>query len=377
MTNNSKIIDWQSLEPEKFGQNMVDAIRNLNSDDPEVRMEALTDLFHISWHQGTLWWESAFVTPFLRQFIPHGTEEEKEWILFDLAHFATGSSYHDAHQEIDKVMHPGRVDKPEYRARMAEELKWVCDTHEEVYKGVNLYLDLLEDDSPKVRSAAAYVLSCCLKDAETIIPKLQQRFHCESDEMVKVTIVLCLTFISKKTSVNAAFFEKIINSKNSDFVKLSAAVSLAYVTGEQMSDNALEDLVKLLEIPELFNRLSEYCYGRIADIHHWILVDFLVRLREEHKAKIIPVLLQVSWDFNEIISFPFQCPKIPEKTTFENLTESQQFVLRAIVDRQETWRYPRPNQMLTEILGIKGSSPREQRQKLIDFLSGEPLKYDR
>jgi len=87
-------------------------------------------------------------------------------------------------------------------------------------------------------------------------------------------------------------------------------------------------------------------------------------------------LLQVSWDFDEVINLPFQWQKIPERTTFENLTESQQFALRAIANDEPTWNKSYFNQILTAVIGIKGSSPQEQRQKLIDFINGEPLKYD-
>ena len=377
MTNNSKTLPWENLDPEEFGEDMVDAIRNLNSDDPEVRMESLNDLFDMGWHQGTLCWQAPFIPPFLRQFLPQGTEEEKEWILFILASFATGTSYCDTRKERPNFVYYNIKNTPEFQARLEREKRLVRDTYEAVYKGVNLYLDLLEDDSAKVKIAAAYALSCCPKDADTIIPQLQQRFHCEPDEMVKVTIPLCLTFISKTTPVDAGFFEEIINSEETDFVKLSAAVSLAYVAGEKMSDNVFEKLIQLLEIPKLFNRLEEH-YDIIATAHYWMVIDFFERLGEKHKVEIIPILTRISpiYGLDTAIEVFFGEAKIPEGTTFENLTESQQLGLKALANDESTWNGSFSNTIVTGIIGIKGSSAREERQKLIDFINGEPLKYD-
>lgn len=377
MTNNSQIIPWENLDPKEVGQELIDAIHNLlNSDDPKVRIEAIEFMFDMSYHQGGLCLPASFVLPCFIDFLPRSSEQEKTKILSCLAAFATGYGYLEYLQNIGFLEPDETKMLPEDRAYMKLEEGFVGCIHEAVYQGFSFYLHLLEDDSPKVRSYAAYVLSCCLKSADIVIIKLRDRFQNEENETVKATIILCLTFISKTTPVDLKFFEQTIHSNETDIVKLSAAVSLAYVAGEKMTDNALEKLVKLLKIPELFNNICEIHFP-MTNSHQWILIDFLTRLSEEHKAKIIPVLLQVYWDFDEVINLPFQWQKIPERTTFENLTYSQQFVLRAIADRQETWNRPRPNQILTEVLGIKGSSPREQRQKLIDFINGEPLKYDR
>lgn len=374
MTNNSKIIDWQSLDPKEVGEDMVDAIRNLNSDNPEVRMESLIDLFDISWHQGTSGDRALIVIPFLREFLPNGTEREKERILVDLAHLATGCAYE--YKEI--ILFLTGENQLVLEQKRKEELEWMRDLYEEVCKGVNVYLDLLEDDSAKVRIAAAYALSCCPKDADKIIPQLQQRFDGEPDELVKVTIPLCLTFLSKTAPVDAGFFEQILNSNETDFVKLSAAVSLVYLTGKEMSDSVLNKLVKLLEIPELFNRLEEHYY-MMTMAHNWMVLDFFHRLGEKQMAKVIPILTRAvsPYSLDMAIEVPFRGEKIPEGTTFENLTESQQFVLRAIANDEDTWKGRSTNTIVTSIIGIKGSSPQEQRQKLIYFINGETLKYDR
>ena len=376
MTSDSKTLPWENLDPEEVGQELIDAIHNLlNSDDPEIRMEALGYMFDMSYHQGSLCLPASFVLPCFIDFLPRASEREKTDILSSIAAFATGYGYLEYLQNIGFLERDETKILPEDRAYIELEERFVGCIHEAVYKGFNFYLHLLEDDSPQVRSYAAYVLSCCLKNADIVIIKLRDRFQNEPDETVKATIIFCLAFISKTTPVDSRFFAQIINSDETDIVKLSAAVSLAYIAGEKMSDNALEKLIKLLEIPDLFNNLCEL-HLPMTDSHQWIVIDFFTRLSEEHKAKIIPVLLQVYWDFDEVINLPFQWQKIPERTTFDNLTESQQFVLRAIANDEPTWNKSYLNQILTPVLGIKGSSPQEQRQKLIDFINGKPLKYD-
>nr|WP_201280344.1 HEAT repeat domain-containing protein [Hassalia byssoidea] len=233
MEENFNNIEWNRIDAPDIDKNMLGVIQSLASYDFEARKEALTDLFDMIWHQGTLSWSASFAVPFLIERLQQEPEAELlENILLDLVHLGTGSSFCDAHQNLS--IYEDKRNTLEFQQQMQEELEGVRATYQAVYKGVNIYFDLLEHESPQVRIAAAYTLSCCKSEAARICTKLYARFSCEPDELVKATISLCLAFLSKSTPVQIAFFEQVLKSNESDIVKLSAAITLAYIASEHM-----------------------------------------------------------------------------------------------------------------------------------------------
>ncbi|GET40544.1 hypothetical protein [Microseira wollei] len=370
-------VDWEQLETE-LGADMVSAIRHLSSDEKDVRSLALNDLFDLSWHQGSLLWRAAFAVPFLIEHLQRESEEDLLYrILIDLAHIGTGTSFCDLRK--DSSLYASTRNTPEFQEQMEEELYWMEKTYEAVYKGVDVYLNLLEHDAPKARIGAAYTLSCCKADAARICDRMRDRFHKESEEMVKATLPLSLAILSNNTPLEPAFFEEVLDANSSrDIVKLSAAIALAYIPGTNMSENARQTLVHLIEKPDLFVRLCNHYENHMATAHNLIVSDFLWRLNDEQMAHIIPVLAQkveeLPYGYKTLIELAFQDNKLQEGITIHELTESQQFVLRAIANDDRLWKLS--NYFISSILkdlGIKGSPLRE---KLIRFLNGDTLHYD-
>ena len=208
------------------------------------------------------------------------------------------------------------------------------------------------------------------------------RFRCEPDELVKTTIPLCLAFLSKSTRVHMEFFEEVLKSNESDLVKLSVAVSLAYIAGEHMSDEALEILVNKIKNPNLFSRLCEHYENPMLTAHYLLVIDFLTRLDERQMPRVIQALLE-AWavpDYLDLlIELAFQENKIPSGSTINDLTESQQLVLRAIADSTSTGLEMLYRNGTLDFMGIRAVSPAHgssAREKLIEFLNGEKLRYD-
>lgn len=196
--------------------------------------------------------------------------------------------------------------------------------------------------------------------------------------MVKATIPLCLAFLSKSTLVDAACCEEILNSNESDIVKLSAGISLAYIAGENISNTAFNLLLSLIKNEELFTRLCEHYDNPMATAHHSMIIDFFSRLDDSKLARILVVLAESGqrvydyWNLLQELAFNWQ--KIPEGTTIDQLTESQQVILRLIADEITTNQERLNTYNLLRFMGIKeaGFGPQE---KLINFLNGEPFKY--
>ena len=139
---------------------IVNDIRHLASDNKEVRKKALWDLFELCWHQGTLYWQAAFVAPFLIERLRHESEPDLlDIILRNLVHLATGFP----------------------TGKTSEELYWARATYGQVYREIDVYLDLLEHSSSQVRIAAVYILAFCKRDAAMICTKLCRHFDNEPE----------------------------------------------------------------------------------------------------------------------------------------------------------------------------------------------------
>jgi len=180
------------------------------------------------------------------------------------------------------------------------------------------------------------------------------------------------------TPVDTAFLEEVLNSNEGDLVKLAAAIALAYVARENMSDNALEMLVHLLNQPKLFLTLSEHYELPMATAHNnLLLINFLTRLNDQHMAKVVRVLTQ-AWGLPHypelLLELVFQWKTLPEGTTINDLTEAQQYAMRAIANSTSTEKEMIYGNRTLNTLRIKG---RFTREKLLDFLNGERLEYDK
>lgn len=158
MEENFENIDWQNIDALDIHEDILAAIENLSSNDKDVRETALSDLFDMIWHQGSIYVQSAFPVPYLIERLQKETDLElSEIILFDLAYLATGTSYCETHQNLS--YYEDRRNTAEFQERMEEEILYANATHTAVYKGIDIYLNLLGHDSFKVRIAAAYTPS--------------------------------------------------------------------------------------------------------------------------------------------------------------------------------------------------------------------------
>jgi hypothetical protein len=373
-------IAWNRIEAPGIHEDMLFKIKSLASTYKEVRLLALTDLFDMIWHQGSLSWSASFAVPFLIERLQQEPEPELlEDILFDLVHLGTGSSYCDIHQNL--CIYDGKRNTRDFQEQLKEELVWVRATYEAVYKGVSVYSDLLEHDLPDVRIAAAYTLSCCKPYATKICRKMYARFRRESDELVKTAILFCLAFLSKNTPVQIAFFEEVLKSKQSDFITLSAGVALAYIAGEHMSDEALEILIGKIEKPNLFSRLCEHYENPMLTANGLFPFDFFTRLDNRQMGQIIPVLTKV-WPIDScadlLLYLVFGQSQIPEGATVYDLTPNQRVIIKAIADNASTGQemlYRDGTLNFMGICAVSQSAGSQARDKLLGFLNGQRLEY--
>ncbi len=380
MKDNFKNLDWENIDAPDIHEDILDCIKKLASSDEDVRKIAESELFDMIWHQGSIGYQSAFPVPYLIERLKYETNLEiLESILLDLAHLATGTSFCETHQNLS--YYKDRRDTEEFQERMKEEILYANATHTAVYKGIDIYLNLLEHDSYLIRIAAAYTLSCCKVNLDRICFSLYARFDQESDEMVKVNISLCLAFINKTYPIQISFFEDILKSDESDIVKLTAGIALAFVAGVNMSDEFLEIFAKQLEKTEIFENLREHYENYMLTAHYTSVVEYLINLNDRQITKILPALKKIwadSYYLDDLVDFVFRDEIIAEGSTINDLTENQKIVLQTVIENTITGQEQIYEYGL-KFMGIKcisSSLGSYARDKLIRFMNGEKLKYD-
>ncbi|BAY83409.1 hypothetical protein NIES267_28980 [Calothrix parasitica NIES-267] len=374
MNENFNNINWDEINEPDIHEEMLFAIRNLASNDEEIRSECLWNLFDCIWHQGTLSPRAAFAVPFLIARLHQETEPGiLVNILYVLASLATGDSYHDINPGLRDNAERNTV---EFQERMEEGLNDVKATYTAVYKGINVYLNLLEHESKDVRIAAACVLSCYKQDLAKICSNFYAKFDRESDELVKAAIPLCLAYLSKSTPVQIAFFKETLNSNESDIVKLSAGISLAYIAGEHMSNSALDTLTDKLQNPNLLNKLYDNFENQLVDFYYLSILDFFSSLNHQQLARVIPVLLQVKtncYGLDDLFELVFNNRIIPEGSFFQDLSDTEQLIIKAVIEDDSLHNVSYMGGFLDKL----GGDGLVIKQKLVGFINGEGLKYDR
>src|SRR5262245_10102626 len=180
-------IKWDQLS-HAYGKatDVPNLLRALASDKKEVWDNALYQLYGNIWHQGTVYQATAYAVPFLIELLNEPAVVCKTEILALLQALASGSSYLDAHQDMDWYHNEGKTEG--FKVEMRRELDWVRAAHVAVLEGTPGYLRLLSHSEPSVRAMVPYLLGNCAERMAEIEPALRRRVVTEDDAEVKASI---------------------------------------------------------------------------------------------------------------------------------------------------------------------------------------------
>src|SRR5262245_56982422 len=116
-------INWGQLSHAYGKATDVPALlRALSSDKKEVWDNALYQLYGNIWHQVTVYQATAYAVPFLIELLNAPSVVCKANILDLLQALASGSSYLDAHQDMDWYHNERKMER--FQAEMRRELEW-------------------------------------------------------------------------------------------------------------------------------------------------------------------------------------------------------------------------------------------------------------
>lgn len=243
-------IKWAKLT-HAYGSaaDVPDLIRQLLSEDGETLEETFEGLFSNIWHQGTVYEASAYAVPFLIELTQAETVLMRDGILSLLSCIASGRSYYDVHTRT-----PEERAKPHMQAKINEEKRYEHAAHEAVRKGIPVYLQLLQNTQPTIRTMASEVLSKFPEDGEQIIPAMRAAIQAEAEATVKADLLTHLgTLLAGNSSLPQAEIDAcnqllgdLLGTQNPPLVRLSAAVTRAHHAKANTPPEVIDILVDAL-----------------------------------------------------------------------------------------------------------------------------------
>jgi HEAT repeat protein len=195
-------IDWGNLH-HAYGSasDVPDLLRALTSPDREERSLAISDLYGNIWHQGTVYEATAYAVPFLIELLREPAVQDKAEILGLLQAISRGSSYLEAHQDMEWYRHERRTDA--FQEQLREELVWVRNAAEAVCAGVPVYRALLAAQSLKLRVWSAYVLANCTGRFPAVARALRARLRRERHPLARASLVWAWVSLCREARIRS------------------------------------------------------------------------------------------------------------------------------------------------------------------------------
>jgi hypothetical protein len=233
-------IDWARLRgPYGESWRIPRAIRDVWSDDPDVRGEGVQVLQEHLLHQGTVFEVTAAAVPFVADAALGDVvgRDDRIWLVLLLAWIASGSSFLDAHREF------------------LEERGQAVDPHE------------LERELAWVRTARSAV--------RQRLPEFLDRLAGERDPGTQVALAVLAAQFPECAGESAPHLRRIVDAEPTDPRRLVLELAVAAATGEADAEDLFRRLPSDYYGPEDVGELR----GRLAagadpaDVHRQVLDD--------------------------------------------------------------------------------------------------------
>ncbi len=353
MLEGLELIDWAKLE-HAYGP-AVDTpgvIRALASTDPDVRHNAMHELYSTIYHQGSFYSATAAAVPFLIELLNCKSADLEELLSF-LA--LLGQSRMELRREV------GLAEK---------EIQAVRATVQAVQTGVPAYLRLLESSRLELACGAAAVLACCGPEP---IEAMRRRYAVGDDELIQVVILLAVGQMARGTDL---LFEEAAESF-SPRVRLAGALGNAFAAGPDLSKADLREMVKLLKISGLFEQLLDLMAE--SSVGNCLALDlYFFRLPPALREPLIDslsILLEKATDpliacglAEYLLETVFPEP-IGKGFTLYTLTESQRMVLESMARSEIVWLLEEEIYRFLKRAGFKARWNRERWRSFLEIPS--------
>ncbi|GAA2362181.1 hypothetical protein [Dactylosporangium salmoneum] len=263
-------VAWASLHGTyRSAEDLPGQIEALRSPDSGVRREALHKLSDAVVHQGTRWQVSAHVVPFLAWLVDDPATADRGDLMALLRHVGLGPR-DDGDLPFDPdtafARFGGQTVTEEQEAMVIERVyyledqfdddwvdvadacaeKWDADAYWAAAAHVEAYRRWLADDDPEVAAPAAELLAWFPAAGPTMAALLSA----DRDDAVRASANLALAHLGVPSAATVERMTSLLDH-GSFMVRITAAVTLAYSTGERLPDRALSILIHAKEHEEL------------------------------------------------------------------------------------------------------------------------------
>ncbi|GCE21499.1 HEAT repeat domain-containing protein [Dictyobacter kobayashii] len=373
-------IPWQQLQHAYGDASEVPGwIKDLASENKEIRQQAYIHLGSSVYHQGTVYSSTAAIVPFFCELLENEQVAHKIWLLSLLVSIAHGSSYLDVHYR-----RPEERSTLEFQSKLAEELKWVTAAREAVSAGYPTYIHLLQADQPKLRAVAAWTLSCCRSHSAEVIPALKEHLKREDKQSVRACIIMTLGQLMPRIKETDDYFMHLLKKQKKPVLVITTALAYALLAEEdtprEVVRTLLEGYEQPAEVKEKFRSLPFAEVNMDASISQaFCAIGF------EIAPLVIPTLIKALAHCDALSSvvlvdnllyLALEGRPFSKETTIDNLSDTQKDVLTALVKNKHIWESG--NMLFTVGHYFPPQNNLEfsmwKREDVARFLKGKPLE---
>lgn len=269
-------------------------------------------------HQGTVYEATAYAVPFLIELLGSEQIKDREWLLLLLEGLAGGSSRHAADGD-----------------------DWAKLTHEAVALGIPLYLDLLQNTSPNVRTTAALVLSRFPEHAGITLPRLRQSLRGEPSRDAQASLLLCLGKLRDSDAATGEALDAGLRCGRDDPRRLAAALGLVLRDEEGAAPAAVRVAQEVLAHPETFPESYVFSAWEIEADPGQSLYEVLLLLGPERGVFALLGVLDESEEPSDILIDTLIAAGFPgggdTVLAPSSLTADQRRILTALLEVGPAW----------------------------------------
>lgn len=186
-------IDW-SATWDAYGPatKVPQRLRALASPDPEKQDAALDDLCYTIYHQGSVYPASAEAVPFLAEMLRSPRLRRKRPVLELVQLLARGSSYVEAHANL-QLFKDAVARDPSFAAKLQAERESVPMLQSRIREHVPTYLQLLHDEDLDVRLEATSLLRLLDDQVEQTAPALEALARYDTHPVARANALIALS----------------------------------------------------------------------------------------------------------------------------------------------------------------------------------------
>jgi len=256
-------VDWSELGDAYGPATPIPGfLQSLTSDDPDEWVAGIDGLYMGLCHQRcTVYEATPAAVPFLVGLLAEPRVRCRARILELLGDIAGAGSDLDVHAD---AVADEMGDVEEHRRRLRRERSWVRGAREATWRGLDVYLDLLDDPDRKLRLSSPYTLARLAESARGEIPEalapgdpigriaaaMGRRFEEEPDELVRASLLFGLAGLADaRPEVLRPHRRALADPSAAPSVRLAAALALADRL-DPVPDEAVRVLAATVDRPD-------------------------------------------------------------------------------------------------------------------------------